>query len=482
MLVVLDRKSPLGLRAQLERALREAVRCGRLQAGASLPSSRALAADLRVSRGLVVEAYEQLVAEGYFRGVQGSATTVTDVAHARQADDAPPAAGATPDCDFAPGIPDTTLFQQSRFVRHLRASLSALDPEGLRYGDPAGFLPLRGALAAYLARVRGVDATAERIVICSGFAGAVSLLARLLARRGFSALVVEDPGSIEVHPIVRLAGLTPVAVRVDAEGIDVDAVRRSSARLTLLTPAHQFPTGVVLSAERRAGLVDWARREDGFLIEDDYDAEYRYDRTPIGATQGLAPEHVIYAGSLSKTLAPALRLGWLVLPRALRAETVALRRQMDLGNPTLSQAAFARMLESGDYDRHLRRARNVYRRRRDLLVALLAESPLGLQVSGAAAGLHLVATLPPSVSEARAIEVAAAHGVRLHGLGRYRVGAEARRLPALVLGYGGFSERQFVPALRRLREVLAVLARGCGRRAGGGAAPRRKAGPQRGRA
>jgi GntR family transcriptional regulator / MocR family aminotransferase len=481
MLVVLDRRGPTGLRVQLERALREAVRSGRLQAGVALPSTRVLAADLGVSRGLVVEAYEQLVAEGYLKGVQGSATTVAEVARARRVEGSVSEAGTPPGCDFAPGIPDTTLLKQSRFVHHLRSALLVLDAAGLRYGDPAGFLPLRRALAAYLARVRGVDATAERIVICSGFAGAVALLARLLARRGFEAVAVENPGSVEVHPILRLAGLTPVPVRVDRDGIDADAVSRSAARLALLTPAHQFPTGVVLSAERRAALVAWARRAGGILIEDDYDAEYRYDRTPVGATQGLAPDHVIYAGSLSKTLAPALRLGWLVLPRALVADAVGLRRQMDLGNPTLSQAAFARMLESGDYDRHLRRARKVYRRRRDLLVALLAEAPLRLEVGGAAAGLHLVATLPPAVSEVEAIEVAAARGVTLHGLTRYRVGA-ARVSQALVLGYGGFSELQFVPALRRLREVLAVLARRRNGRAGGGVAPRRRPGRQRDRA
>ncbi len=462
LLVVLDRKSRVGLRLQLEQALRVAIQSGRLATGFSLPPTRVLAADLGVSRGLVVEAYEQLVAEGYLNGVQGSSTRVAQVASAADDQVNMPASEARTRYDFAPGIPDTTLLGQSRFMQHLRAAFATLAGEGLRYGDAAGYLPLRRALAAYLARVRGVQATPDRIVICSGFAGAIALLARLLARRRFSSVAVENPGSVEVHPIVRLAGLAPTPVRVDAHGIDADAVGKSAARLALVTPAHQFPTGVVLAAERRATLVAWARRCDGFIIEDDYDAEYRYDRTPVGATQGLAPEQVIYAGSLSKTLAPALRLGWLVLPRALMDEAVALRRQMDLGNPTLSQAAFARMLEAGDYDRHLRRARHVYRRRCDLLVGMLAESPLDLQVSGAAAGLHLVATLPARVREAQALEVAAAQGVLLHGLARYRVGARSGQ-QALVLGYGGFSERQFVPALRRLRTAFTALAHARGR-------------------
>ena len=383
---------------------------------------------------------------------------VSSITPAEEIDNAPPMPGHEPEIDFAPGLPDTTLLQRSRFLHHLRTAFAALGGEGMRYGDPAGFFPLRRALAEYLTRVRGVRASAERIVICSGFAGALSLLARLFFERGFRSLALENPGSLEVHPIVRLAGLAPVPVRVDAEGIDPGAVAGSGARLALLTPAHQFPTGVVLCAARRAALVAWAQESAGFLIEDDYDAEYRYDRLPVGATQGLAPDHVVYTGSLSKTLAPALRLGWLVLPRDLVSEAVTLRKVVDLGNPTLSQAAFALMLESGDYDRHLRRARLVYRGRRDLLVRALADTRLNPIVSGAAAGLHLVASLPAPIREADAVEAAASAGVRLYGLARYRARPAPRAPQALVLGYGGFAERRFVPALRRLRKALDAIA------------------------
>jgi GntR family transcriptional regulator / MocR family aminotransferase len=458
MLLLLDRESRVPLRVQLEAALRDAVRSGRLEAGAKLPSTRTLAADLGVSRGLVVEAYEQLVAEGYLSGVQGSGTIVSEVTHEREIERTAPTQGRRPEYDFAPGVPDTTLVGRSRWLHHLRAAFVALDGDGLQYGDPAGFPPLRRALAAYLARVRGIRATADRILICSGFAGAVSLLAHLLVQRGFHSIAMENPGSLEVHPIVRLAGLAPVPVRVDADGVDAEAVARSGARLALLTPAHQFPTGVVLSAERRAALVAWVRESAGFLIEDDYDAEYRYDRLPIGATQGLAPEHVVCAGSLSKTLAPALRLGWLVLPGHLVAEASTLRRQMDLGNPTLSQAAFALMLESGDYDRHLRRARRAYRQRRNVLVKTLAHAPLRLTVSGAAAGLHLVAALPAPITETQMIDAGTRQGVGLYGLARYRLGRSAGPPQALVIGYGGLDERRFVPALRRFRNALASIA------------------------
>ncbi len=454
MLVVLDRKSRVPLRLQLETALRAAVRSGRLRSGEGLPSSRMLAADLRISRGLVVEAYEQLAAEGYVHAAQGSGTVVSPVARTLEKESALPSAGRACEIDFAPGIPDTTLLGRSRLLHHLRAAFAALSGDGMRYGDPAGFLPLRRALAAYLARVRGVQASAERIVICSGFAGALTLLGRLFRERGLRSMVVENPGSFEVLPIVRGAGLLPVPVRVDADGIDVSAVARSGARVALVTPAHQFPTGVVLSAERRAALTAWVRECDGFLIEDDYDAEYRYDRLPVGATQGLTPDHVVYTGTLSKTLAPALRLGWLVLPRALVSEAARLRKEMDLGNPTLIQAAFALMLESGDYDRHLRRARLEYRRRRDLLLRTLAGSRLAPPVSGAAAGLHLVASLPEPITEAEAVAAGAREGVGLYGLSRYRVGRGGRTPQALVLGYGGFAERRFVAALGRLRKAL----------------------------
>ncbi|MBN2372072.1 MAG: PLP-dependent aminotransferase family protein, partial [Vicinamibacteria bacterium] len=244
---------------------------------------------------------------------------------------------------------------------------------------------------------------------------------------------------------------------VDTDGIDVEAVVRRDTRLALVTPAHQYPTGVVLSAERRAALVAWAREVDGLVIEDDYDAEYRYDRMPIGAAQGLAPERVIYAGSLSKTLAPALRLGWIVLPRDLVADAVHLRKYMDHGNPTLTQAAFALMLESGDYDRHLRRARRIYRWRRDLLVKAIESLTPQLTVSGAAAGLHFVASLPPTLSEDETIAAGAARDVGLYGLSSYCVGEDVQEKDALILGYGSVTERRFNTALRRLRDVFESL-------------------------
>ena len=454
ILIEFDPRSALGLRVQLERALRGAVRSGRLRAGAVLPSTRSLAADLGVSRGLVVAAYDQLIAEGYFRAVQGSGTTVANVEAARSPARPQSSRAGLPAFDFRPGTPDTSLLQRSRWWHHMQAAYASLGGQGWGYGEPAGFPPLRRALAAYLGRVRGVATSADHIVICSGFAGAIALLARLLAQRGFDSMAVENPGSRDVHPILRQARIEPVPVRVDADGIDARLVGESRARAVLLTPAHQFPTGVVLTAERRAALVAWARDVGGLVIEDDYDAEFRYDRVPIGVTQGLSPEHVVYAGSLSKTLAPALRLGWLALPSALVDDAVSLRRELDLGNPTLPQAAFALMLESGDYDRHLRRARRIYRQRRDVLVRALQASALPLRLSGAAAGLHLVATLPAGCTEAKVIETAATQGIGLYGLSIYRVGKRGTAPEALVLGYGAFTDRRLAAGLRRLRRVL----------------------------
>lgn len=459
LLVVLDRDRPGTLRAQLEAALRQAVRSGRMRTGEALPSTRSLAADLGVSRGLVVEAYEQLVAEGYLSALHGSRTIVAEVAQPPGSASESTAPAPAPIYDFAPGAPDTTLLLLGRWPHHMRRAFTMLGAAGWQYGDPAGFAPLRRALADYLARVRGVDATPDRILICSGFAGAVSLLARLLAEGGHERIALENPGSPDVHPIVRHAGLKPVAVPVDAHGIAAEAVVRSAVRAVLVTPAHQFPLGGVLRAERRAALVGWARDVSGVIIEDDYDAEYRYDRAPIGATQGLAPAHVVYAGSLSKTLAPALRLGWLVLPRGMVGAAVELRRQSDLGNPTLPQATLALMLESGDYDRHLRRARRIYRARRDRLVRTLHATRLGITISGAAAGLHLVASLPRPHTEAEILEAARAQRVGLYGLSRFRVDPRPDDEQALVIGYGGFDERRFALGLRSLRAAISACSR-----------------------
>ena len=463
VLLTLDRAGGGLLRGQLEQALRAAVRAGRLPAGSRLPSTRALAADLGVSRGLVVEAYAQLVGEGYLEARSGSGTRVAGgmVAHPPAAPPGRAAAGEVPGgglaggmgIDFRPGVPELAAFPRAAWAAALRRAVLGAPTAALGYGDPAGAGELRTALASYLGRVRGVEAAAAGVLVTAGFAQAVALLARGLPSRLGRTVAVEDPGSPGTRQQLAGNGLEPVPVGVDEEGLRVDELARGPARVVVVTPAHQSPTGVVLSPDRRAALLAWARAADGLIIEDDYDAEYRYDRDPVGALQGLAPELVCYAGSVSKTLAPALRIGWMVPPRSLWPALARAKAADDLGCPTLEQLALADLLGSGAYDRHLRRGRARYRRRRDALAAALDRHVPGLQVKGTAAGLHAVVELGDGVDEEDLVRRAAVEaGVGLHGLTPWRFGG--RGAPGLVLGYASLTEHQIAEGVRRVAPLL----------------------------
>jgi len=448
LLVELDRRAPTTLSAQLEGQLRNAVRSGRLKPGTPLPSTRALAAQLGVSRGLVVGAYAQLGAEGYLLLRRGASPRVARVAAA------PAPAAATRAFHFEhnlrPDVPDYTAFPRDRWLTSYRAALKAAPDVELAYGDSRGSPALRAALVSYLGRVRGVSATAEHAFVVGGFAQALSLLCGVLHREGRKTIGVEDPGHVVIREIAARTGLRPVPIPVDAEGIDVRALEAASPDAVLLTPAHQFPTGVVLSPRRRARLLEWAERRDAIVAEDDYDAEFRYDRAPVGALQGLAPERVAYLGSASKTLAPALRLGWLVAPsRLVRPLAMQVLYTM-IAPPRLEQLAFADFLERGELDRHLRRMRLRYRRRRDVLVRALARELPDLEVRGIAAGLHVVALLPSGLDEARVLEEAQSRGIGLTGLGPHSVRSPSEQ--GLLLGYAVSGEQ----AIRRAVRALAV--------------------------
>ncbi|MEW5351828.1 PLP-dependent aminotransferase family protein [Streptomyces sp. 16-176A] len=406
----------------LQAALREAVRSGRLAPGTRLPSSRDLAADLRVSRGLITEAYEQLTAEGYLRSGRGAGTWVggaVRAARTRARDLAPRSPGAR--ADFVPGTPDLSLFPRAAWAGAHRAVLAGLPHQDLGYPDPRGLPRLRTALAELLARRRGAVVDPERLVVVSGVAQGTALLGAVLHARGIRAVGVEDPGSPQHSALYAAAGVGTVALPLDGEGPALAPLRRSGVRVVVTTPAHQFPTGIACSARRRAELLDWARSVDGFVFEDDYDGDFRYDRAPVGALQGLDPERVVYAGSVSKSLAPGLRLGWLLVPDALADEIVARKRTADLGHPTVDQAAFAHFVERGDYDRQLRRCQRAYRERRDALVAALTGHFPGVRVSGIAAGLHLIADLPGRYGpEERFLARVTAAGVAVRTLTAYR--------------------------------------------------------------
>ncbi|MFJ5154371.1 PLP-dependent aminotransferase family protein [Streptomyces sp. NPDC088353] len=442
----------------LRAALREAVRSGRLAAGTRLPSSRDLAADLGVSRGLVTEAYEQLTAEGYLRSGRGAGTWVGDAvrgARTRARDLAPRSPGAR--ADFVPGTPDLSLFPRTAWTVTHRSVLTDLPHHDLGYPDPRGLPRLRTALAELLTRRRGVVADPERIVVVSGVAQASALVGSALHARGMRTVGVEDPGSPEHSALYASAGVGTVPLPLDAEGPAVGPLLRSGVRAVVTTPAHQFPTGIACSARRRAELLDWARAVDGIVFEDDYDGDFRYDRAPVGALQGLDPERVAYAGSVSKSLAPGLRLGWLLLPDSLADEVVERKRTMDLGHPAVDQAVFARFVERGDYDRQLRRCQRAYRERRDALVAALDEHFPGARLSGIAAGLHLIAALPGRYGpEERFLARMAEAHVAVRALSAYRhadAAGSGHDGVRLVLGYSHLSPARIRAGVRLMAEA-----------------------------
>ncbi|RPF31764.1 PLP-dependent aminotransferase family protein [Streptomyces sp. TLI_185] len=442
----------------LQAALREAVRTGRLAPGTRLPSSRDLAADLGVSRGLITEAYEQLTAEGYLRSGRGAGTWVGGAVRAappRARDLAPRSPGAR--ADFVPGTPDLSLFPRAAWAAAQRAVLAELPHQDLGYPDPRGLPQLRTALAELLARRRGVVADPERIVVVSGVAQATTLLGFALHARGLCTVGVEDPGSPQHDALYASAGVSTVPLPLDGEGIVVGALRDSGVRSLVTTPSHQFPTGIAYSARRRTELLDWARSVDGLVLEDDYDGDFRYDRAPVGALQGLDPEHVAYTGSVSKSLAPGLRLGWLLVPEALADEVVERKRTMDLGHPTLDQALFARFVERGDYDRQLRRCQRAYRERRDALVAALQEHFPGAEVAGIAAGLHVIAALPHRYGpQADFLARVTAAGVAVRPLTDYthaRAEHEGSGGIRLVLGYAHLSPARIRAGVRLMAQA-----------------------------
>jgi GntR family transcriptional regulator/MocR family aminotransferase len=444
LLIELRREPGRPLRAQLEEGLREAVRGGRLMAGAPLPSSRALARDLGVSRRLVVEAFAQLAAEGYLVTRQGAGTFVAETAAAAPAP-IPAPEPRPPRYDFFPGAPDLSAFPRAAWSRAVRDVLRELPDHALSYGDPRGTPALRTALAGYLVRARGVVAQPERMVITSGAAQALALLAGVLVARGTPRIAVEDPSLPEHHEVLARRGADVVPVPVDDEGLRVDALERTRAAAVVVTAAHQMPLGVALSVDRRAALLAWG----GLVIEDDYDAEFRYDRAPLAALQGLAPEQVAYLGSASKTLAPGLRLGWLVLPAELAADVGAEKRLADMGTDVIGQFALARLIESGAYDRHLRVLRRRHRARRDAAVAAVARHLPGAEVLGIAAGLHANILLAEPV-DVRAFEAACeARSVRVYG--------SRRRM--ICLGYANLPEAAIERGVRLLAEAAREAAR-----------------------
>lgn len=472
-----------GLRTGLMDALREAVRTGRLTPGTRLPSSRTLAADLGMARNTVADAYAELVAEGWLTARQGSGTRVARRAEPRTkaAPGGPPARPVRrrPTHNLRAGTPDLGSFPRAEWLAASRRALTAAPNDAFDYGDRSGRVELRTVLADYLARTRGVYAHPERVVLCSGFVHGLSLMAQVLATRrrgsaagkaagsagakaggkGRAAVAVESYGLDFHRDILTAAGLRTPALALDELGTRTEELSSGPGGLrgvdaVLMTPAHQFPTGAALHPDRRAAVVDWARGAGGLILEDDYDGEFRYDRQPVGALQGLDPERVVYLGTASKSLAPGLRLAWMVLPRALVGEVIEAKGEVAAVPSAMDQLTLAEFISCGAYDRHVRSMRLRYRRRRDQLVEALAEHAPGCRVTGISAGLHAVVELPPGTDERTMIEAAAWQGLAIQGLSGFRHPSVAPGRDALVVGYGAPTDSAWAGALDALCRVL----------------------------
>ncbi|MFJ6250172.1 MULTISPECIES: PLP-dependent aminotransferase family protein [unclassified Streptomyces] len=446
-------QGPGGVRARLMRALRDAIGSGRLAPGTRLPPHRTLAADLGISRNTVADAYAELVAEGWLTARQGSGTHVAPRPEPLEADRARAPlrpAPRRPVHDLMPTSPDASAFPRTAWLASARRAVAAAPHDAFGVGDPRGRIELRRALAAYLARSRGVRTSPERIVVCSGFAHGLRLLCSLL-----DGTVAVEAYGLEFHrSIVTGAGLRTLPLTVDARGARTDELAAARAGAVLLTPAHQFPTGGPLHPERRAAVVRWAGSTGGLVVEDDYDGEFRYDREPVGALQGLDPERVVHLGSVSKSLSPAVRLGWMVLPGRLVDEVLAAKGPREMWSGAVEQLTLADFIARGSYDRHLRRMRQVYRRRRDQLATTLARRAPHVRVSGVAAGLHAVLELPPGTEQA-ALRAARRQGLALDGLAFYRHPDSTMAVrDGLVVGYGTPPEHAFAGALEALCTAL----------------------------
>lgn len=464
----------------LASVLREAVETGVLPPGTRLPATRTLAADLGFARGTVVEAYQRLTEEGLLTTNRGAGTAVAprpDASPSGEGLRTPtgpepppplgPSHGAGPafdlgfdmvrrprgaePIDISTGLPDLAAFPRSAWLRAERGVLATATARQLGYAPPQGTLELRTELSAWLARSRGVRARPEQIVVTAGVTGALSLLAQVLRERGVEEIALEDPGANGNRRILDYWMDRVVPVPVDGDGIVVSALEATSANAVAVTPAHQFPTGVVLSPVRRRELVAWAREREGLVIEDDYDAEYRYDRSPVRAVHPLAPQAVAYASSLSKTLAPALRLGWLVPPPHLLAPVVERRWATDLGSPVLPQLTLAALLRDGTLARHLRSMRTRHRARQNAAVSAVREHMPGCAIHGVAAGVHLLVLLPEGADDEEVAARALDRGVAVQPLSRNRVAPGA---PGLVVSYAGHDPERLRGAIERLGGVV----------------------------
>jgi GntR family transcriptional regulator/MocR family aminotransferase len=456
-----------GRRGGLEAGLRGAIRSGRLAPGTRLPSTRTLAGEIGLARGTVTAVYDQLTAEGYLIARRGSGTEVAALTSSPAAAPPNPRGPSEPRHNLLPGRPDVSAFPTAAWLRAYRRALNAAPAAAYGYGDPAGRIELRTALADYLGRTRGVSASPDHIVITSGYVQSLALLSRVLRDMGVAAMAMEDPGLPFHRDVVTRAGMPITALPVDDHGARADLLTTAEHARTgavVVTPAHQYPAGATLHPSRRHALAQWARTAGAVIVEDDYDGEFRYDRQPVGALQGMAPDQVVYLGTASKTIGPALRLAWMVLPRPLVDPMIEAKLHADHQTEALGQLALADLLTSHVYDRHVRACRLRYRRRRDLLLTRLDTLSHGeaFRVHGIAAGLHALITIPAGVAEDDVLDRAAREGVAIEGLAEHHHDQHPtpEHSPGIIVGYGTPSERAYPAALDALVRVLAAVRRG----------------------
>lgn len=459
---------------QLYRRIREAVLAGSLRAGDRLPSTRTLAAEARIARKTAEEAYAQLEAEGYVVRRGGSGTFVNEMTFAatprrnvrldgrRSLSVRGRAIAATTVCveptvvrPFSAGLPALDAFPMDIWQRLVARAARQLGPEHLVYGDPAGHPPLREAIASYLATSRGVRCDASQIVIVSSSQQALDLSARLLLDPGDGAWI-EEPGYLGARAAFASAGARIVPVPVDDDGVDVAAGRRlaPSARVAYVTPSHQYPLGATLPLERRLELLEWAQRNGAWILEDDYDSEFRYDGRPLAAIQGIdTGGRVIYVGTFTKVLFPSLRLAYLVLPPDLVRSFISARAQIDGHASTFLQAVVADFMSEGHFATHVRRMRALYRGRRDVLLAA-ARRHLGdrLTFANTCAGLRAAAFLQRGRDDAAVSRRCARAGLDVPPLSRYYAGPPPR--PGLLLGYAGITPMQIEKGIETLAEII----------------------------
>jgi GntR family transcriptional regulator / MocR family aminotransferase len=452
LLVDIDRSPGARVRTQLESTLRQAIQEGQLCPGTKLPPTRRLAGELGIARSVVVEVYGQLVAEGFIEAVQGAGTRVR--AHATPSKELPPTTAQTLNKAFATGLPDPAYFPQREWLRAYGALFTGSSNQPLGRPDPRGRVELRTALAGYLSRVRGLRTSTSQLLICDGVSQALTIVARMLRTRGASRIAVEDPCFAAHRRLLASCGIEPIPIPVDRQGLIVSKLREADVAAVLVGPAHSFPSGAVLSQSRRRELIAWARERDALIIEDDYDAEFRFDRRPLAALQSLAPDHVLYASSVSKVLDPALRIGWISTPQRLTMDVLGAKVIADAATATFGQLALACIIESGGFARHIRRVRPRYRARRDRLLGELRTQAPELRPQGSDVGLHLLLPLPVNISESDVLAAAKRHGLHLEGAARHWATPGAG-VPAVLVGYGTLNESTIQRDVRTL--ITAVL-------------------------